>query len=410
MTNRRYPFQKSWRWQIVKCLDFFFDRFQKINSSKPFPQTVEKILIIRLDHIGDLICTLPMFGLIKERFPRAKMTVLTGIEGKAILQNNPFVDELIIFHPNWFSRKSANVIARRPLGRRSNLSFRLLRLCFEHCLAITTQWKSFFKILSQLRKNKFDLGYDFRGDLRNILLMVWGGVRYRIGYGIAGGLGLLNQAGEYDQQLHQTELNLRLLKGPQPNWKDLKPEIFLTPDEINEAKQILKKAGILNQNTLIALHPEAGYSSKEWEEKNVRRLIQLLIQDKQNKIMILGLGRAQKIAESLNGSDQVINLVGKLSLRQMISIIGQANIFVGNDSGPSHIAQALGIPVLVIASGTNEYEKWGIWRQPSKILSHAVSCAPCHLNECVVEGHPCMSNISGEDAFRAVKQLFSEVA
>lgn len=400
MTNLRYPFQKSSRWQFVRGFDFFFDRFQAFNSSKPFPQEVKKILVVRLDHIGDLVCTLPVLPILKERFPQATITVLTGAEGEAILKENPFVDELIVFRSNWFSR-------RKVLNA-----------------------SEFFEILSQLRKAKFDLGYDLRGDMRNILFMMLAGVRFRVGYGIAGGSGLLHRVGEYDERLHQVELNVKLVTGEIPERQSVKPKIYLSAYEQKEADEILSQAGVQKTDKMIVVHPEAGYSSKEWEEKNIKELIERLLEEPKNKILILGLSKAKKIAEAFSRPHpnperrsrlnvtyipgrvrgQMIDFVGTLSLRQMISVIARAHLFIGNDSGPSHMAQALGIPVVVIASGTNEYERWGIWQQPSKVLFNQVPCAPCHLRECNVEGHPCMSQISSEHAFRAVQQLFSEAA
>src|SRR3990167_10185101 len=147
MVSERYPYRKSWRWYFVRLFDLIFDPFQKHFQSKGFPQAVQNILIIRLDHIGDLICSLPVLPVLKRRFPSAEITVLTGEEGKAILAGNPSIDHLLAFVPNWFSRK------------------RFVNLI------------QFFKTICELRKTKYDLGFDLRGDLRNIILMILAGVR-----------------------------------------------------------------------------------------------------------------------------------------------------------------------------------------------------------------------------------------
>jgi len=375
--TQRYPFQKSRRWRYVRLLDFFLDPSRKTNSAKPFPEKVEKILVVRLDHIGDLICSTPVLPVLKERFPNAKITLLTGKEGKAVFKENPLVNELIVFHTNWFSR--AKIL--NPI--------------------------EFIKIVLRLRKEKFDLGYDLRGDIRNIFLMSLGGVKFRIGYEIAGGAGLLHRIGEYDNRLHQAELNLKLLTNSAPDREHLKPKIYISGEERQEADELLSRAGIGLGNRAIAIHPEAGYPSKEWDETNLNELIERLIQDPKNKIILLGLKRAKKIAARFKSSEQVIDLVGRLSLRQMIAVISRCSAFIGNDSGPSHIAQALEVPALVIASGTNEYHKWGIWRQPSRVISNSVSCAPCQLTECNVAGHPCMAHISSDQAYEEFKQLLS---
>lgn len=371
----RYPFKKSRLWYLIRFCDLFLDWFGPYHSLKRFPQEVKNILVIRLDHIGDLICTLPALPVLKDRFPSAKITVLTGVEGPAILKENPFVDGLIIFRSNWFSRRK---------------SFNPAEL---------------FSVLAKLRKIKFDIGYDFRGDIRNILFMVLAGVPFRIGYGIAGGRGLLNRVGEYDEVLHQVELNMKLLTGETPDRQNLKPQIFIGSHEQEEAKQILNQAGIQTTDRVIAIHPEAGYPSKEWAEENIQTLILRLTADSHNKVIVLGLSKAEKIARHFNCNPQVISFAGKFLLRQMIALLSQCDVFIGNDSGPSHIAQALGIPSVIIASGTNEYDKWGIWRKPSEILKYNVPCAPCHSPSCYVEGHPCMSHISVEQVYNSIQDM-----
>ena len=381
--RERYPYKKSWRWHFVRAFDFFLDRFSKRFQKIPFPNPVRNILVVRLDQIGDLVCSLPVFQALKTKFPNAKITALVGEEGKAILDQNPFVDRLIVFHSNWFSKKKW----RNP------------RNPFE-----------FFQILAMLRKQKYDLGFDPRGDLRNITMMTLAGVRFRVGYGIAGGAGLLHYMPVYDQELHQVELNLRLVSDKMISRKNVKPEIYLTAKEKEEAFQKLKTLGAQKGMRLIAVHPEAGYPSKEWEECQFKELIQKLLKDPQNQILIFGLSRARRISDFFSSSNQVVNLVGAVSLREMIAMISQCHLFIGNDSGPSHIAQALGIPAVVIASGTNEYEKWGIWTEPSKVLKHEVPCSPCHLRDCNVEGHPCMSQISADQVSEAMQELVSEVA
>ncbi len=380
MVSERYPYKQSWRWCFVRFFDLIFDRFSKRLRQNKFPDSVQNILVVRLDQIGDLVCSLPVFPVLKAKFPNAKITALVGEEGKVILEHNTFIDQIIVFRSNWFSRKKGMC----PI--------------------------EFFKTLSELRKTKYDLGFDLRGDLRNIILMMLAGVRHRVGYGIGGGAGLLHQTPIYDRSLHQVELNLRLITEEAPNRKDVKPKIYLTPEEKEIAFKKLKALGVQKGMQLIAIHPEAGYPSKEWGEPKFKELIEKLITDSHTTVLIFGLSGARQIAEHFSSSKQVINLVGTVSLREMIAMLSHCHLFLGNDSGPSHIAQALGIPVVVLASGTNEYDKWGIWADPSKILKHEVPCSPCHLRYCNVEGHPCLSQISSAQAFEAVQELISEVA
>lgn len=377
----RYPFAKSWRWQFVRLFDFLSERFVRPRKSVLFPNLVRNILVIRLDQIGDLICALPVFPVLRMRFPNARITVLTSAEGRVIFKGNPFIDHILVFKSNWYSRsKIVNPI-------------------------------ELFKIISQLRKIRYDLGFDLRGDLRNILLMAFAGVLYRVGYGIAGGHQLLHRVREYEANLHQAELNVRLVMDEPVDKCYLKPDLYLSPEERKAGLDLLKRFGVSPpQARLIAVHPEAGYPSKEWGEDKFGELIAKLTEVPEQAVLILGLSKkTDRLAASCASSHhQVINLAGKLSLREMTAVLSWCHLFFGNDSGPSHIAQALGIPAVVIASGTNEYEKWGIWREPFKIAKHTVPCSPCHLRNCNVEGHPCMSKIKVDEVFHYGEELLTQ--
>ena len=377
--DERYPFRKSWRWHIVRLLDLIFDLFSSRLRKRVFPERVQKILVIKLDQIGDVVCSLPVFPILRRQFPNAKISALVGKEGEAILNRNPFVDEVITFRANWFARNSWF----NPL--------------------------EFARVLFTLKKKGFDLGFDLRGDLRNILLMTLAGVRYRVGYEIAGGGGLLHDMRPYDTRLHQVELNVRLVSNQVIGKTDLKPEIYLSEAERSQALRELRNHGAKEGGRLIAIHAEAGYPSKEWEEEKFEAFIKSLLSEPQNTILIFGISKARRLAEYFSNSDRVINLVSTLTLRQMIAMLSLCHLFIGNDSGPSHIAQALGIPVVVIASGTNEYEKWGVWTKRAAILKYLVPCSPCHLQYCNVEGHPCMSRISAEEVSEAARELMAGV-
>ena len=377
--NYRYPFKKSWRWGVVRFFDWALSPFSKHFKEKKFPERVERILVVRLDQIGDLVCSIPTFPILKKRYPNAKIYVLTGREGKAVFSQNPYVDEIIVFHSNWFTRSTMS----HP--------FEGVGLIFY------------------LRKKAFDLGFDLRGDLRNILMMTLAGVRYRIGYGIAGGGALLHEMCTYDANLHQAELNVRLVTDREVEKTQLRPEIYLTDEEKSEADRLLKDHGIGNRLHLIAVHPEAGYPSKEWEDERFNTLTRELLTDPRNVVILLGISKkAREIANNFLGVNRVVNLVGTLTLRKMIAVLSCCHLFIGNDSGPSHIAQALGIPLVVIASGTNEYGKWGVWTRRARVLKYSVPCSPCHLKYCNVEGHPCMSKISTEAVVSAVRELIPE--
>ncbi|OGX06693.1 MAG: hypothetical protein A3G87_00985 [Omnitrophica bacterium RIFCSPLOWO2_12_FULL_50_11] len=360
---------------MVRLCDGILDFFAPHDRKAVFPESIRNILVIRLDQIGDVVCALPVFPILKRRFPSARVTALVSGEGKAVLEHNPFVDRIVVFGSNWFSRSGS------------------------------VDLEELFRLTADLRETRFELGFDLRGDLRTIAFMTASRVRYRIGYGIAGGAALLHRMPDYDMSRHQVELNRNLVTDEPIDKRNLKPEIYLTLEETKEAWKRLDSFGVDRGSDLIAIHPEAGYPSKEWGDEKFIQLIEKLIRDAELKILVFGLNHARRVAEHFASSDRVVNLVSLLSLRQMIAVLHCCRLFVGNDSGPSHLAHALGLACVVIASGTNEYERWGIWREPVTIRKHEVPCSPCHLPVCNVAGHPCMSEISVDDVLATIQSV-----
>ena len=87
------------------------------------------------------------------------------------------------------------------------------------------------------------------------------------------------------------------------------------------------------------------------------------------------------------------NLIGRTSLRELLFLIRRSRLFIGPDSGPTHVAASYGIPTLFLYSGTNVFEQWRSLEENAEFLRHSVPCSPCHLTRCPVQGHPCMTGI-----------------
>ena len=94
------------------------------------------------------------------------------------------------------------------------------------------------------------------------------------------------------------------------------------------------------------------------------------------------------------------NLIGKTNVRDLLVRLKACRLFIGPDSGPSHLAAALGIPTLILYSGTNLFEHWRSQAENADILRNPVACSPCGLKRCTVDGHPCMTGIKPESVIK----------
>ncbi len=371
-----YTYKSSFRRSAAYLLDacgYFLLRLVKpLLAPRPAQSEIRKILIVRLDHIGDLIMTRPAVRLLRQAFPAAKIDWLVPAESKKLLEDDPSVTEWIPFEHHWFARK------KNPAAQKKETA----------------------EIIKKIKSENYDVAIDFRGDFRNILLMFQAGIPRRLGYGITGGGFLLTDCRDYDKSIHQVELNSRLLEP-----LGVRGEARFLP--LKESSELF--SSVIPQKTAgkrrVLIHPGAGYDSKLWPADNFLDLIFRLIREANCQVVMVGTRDEKNRApfEKLDNQpwDVFLDLRGKISLSDLALWMNQSDLFIGSDSGPAHIAAAQKLPVICLFSGANAPEVWKPWTRDLTLLTHPVSCSPCALSDCPLPGHPCMSGIRVEDVYRA---------
>lgn len=352
-------------------------------SKKPVDlKQVDKIVLLRLDHIGDGIMARPAFRALHKKFPHAQIDLVTSAEMAPLFERINDLTTVIPAPRGWFSRTAS-------FGQKFNEFWRLRKL---------------------LKNKRYDLGIDFRGDFRNILLMFLGGVKHRIGYGITGGGFLLNECVPYDTALHQVRLNLALL-----NSFHIAQDNKLSSFEYlqQDAQKFWERIGKPPPTTLlprVIVHAGAGYPAKRWPFDNFRALMQKIDQEALAQIILIGTETENSGAASLTiNSDRFIDLRGKTSLHDLPILFDVCDIFIGNDSGPAHIAAAQGLEIVLVASGTNDIRYWHPWTERLNLLQYEVPCSPCGQKTCPVENHPCVENISVDQVFDAFQSVVARL-
>ncbi len=369
----KYVFRKKSLRFLIGALDrvgfFLFGFLARKTMDTPKPG--DSVLIIRLDHLGDVLTATALPKLIKEYCPGVRVLFLVSAASQPLLDNNPWIDEVIVYNPPWFSRRS---------NPKPDVT------------------QPFWELVQNLRRKKISAGIAPRGDLRENLLMFLAGIRYRLGYGITGGGFLLSRQTPYDATTHQSNLSLNLLKeiGIFTDRK-LKPEIHFSETQTSP---------ILPSKRSGALLVDTGAPSKIWPQKNLEAFIELFLKKYPDRdLFLVGLSNFSLDTSPAAGSGRLKDVRGKLSLGELCAFIRELGFFVGADSGPTHLAACLGIPTIFLFSGTNELERWKPLHGNYKILRHPVPCAPCHLTVCPIEGHPCMSGIAPEEVVRGLDEF-----
>lgn len=294
-----------------------------------------KIAIVRTDGLGDMILTLPMCQTLKEINSNFQITMLASSYTAPILENNPFIDNVI------FVDKSIN------------------------------------SICNIFRKNKFDIVFFPRPKFEESLAAFVALIKYRIGSGYRWYSFLFNKKvfeHRKDAKFNEAEYNLHLIE----HFFNLK--LDLKPTKLNASETALQtlQRKINNNNfdiekeNYIVIHPGSKSSAKDWSPVNFGYLASEIIKESNVKIVITGVARETELCKQVNSvCTEALNLCVKLSLAETIALISKAKLFISNSTGILHIAAALGIQVIGLYPNTPHIssKRWGPLTEKSTVIS-----------------------------------------
>ncbi|MBI4395263.1 MAG: glycosyltransferase family 9 protein [Candidatus Omnitrophica bacterium] len=341
---------------------------------------VKKILVTRTDRIGDVILSTPVFEAIKKRYPHAYVAVMVFKETAALVRGNPWIDEVIIYdkkgnHRSW--------------------------------------WRTFFFGL-ELRKKYFDLSINLHATNRVNLICWLANIPIRIGYQVELGRHGRNhfllthciKEKKWEGKKHEAEYNfdlLELIDVPKPE----KLELYFPLLEADEEAllQILPRDLF---GRYMVFHPSASCISKRWPPARMGEVADRLRGDYGILPVIIGEGpgviHAAQMQESMRG--QALNLAGKLNLGMLGWLLKGARLLISNDSGPVHIASAVGTPVISIF-GRNEpglsTTRWRPLSENSSFLQKDVGCIKCLAHLCQID-FKCLKELRVEDVLQEARR------
>jgi ADP-heptose:LPS heptosyltransferase len=360
---KAYAYKKPWKRFLARAVDaagYFFHRPEREREISP-----KRILVVRLDQLGDIVQTLPFFDSLRHSFPNAAIHFLTTPTGAELFSDQGRIDEVHVWNCPWFDA-----------NRRSE--------------------KSAGEIAKEIRAQEFDCAFELRGDLRLIALLKWAGVKNLIGFGATGGGFLLDVEAEWNPSLPAVDKNLALLEAVHGNVTGGVPELHASEGLHTNGRRVL------------AVHPDAGTAAKRWPVSSFIETIKALQATTDLSIVLIGLDRSlgEEIASQL--PSPVDNQMGKTNLRELIDCLAVCDGLLTNDSGPAHVMAALGNPVWILWSGTADKKIWAPRGRQITFFENAVECAPCSLALCPVPGHPCLTKIRVEDVVGSIKSYFKE--
>ena len=338
----------------------------------------KRIIIIRMDRIGDVVLSTPAIKAVREAYPDSKITVLVGSYAKEVIEGNPYIDEVITYD------KSGN-----EKGLLGNIRFIAGLENRKFDLAIMLHPKNSSHIFAYLARIPQRLGYDKKLGLlltKKIPHTKQYGLRHEIDYALSL-LSYIN-IGSSDRSLYMP---------------------VSTPSE-EKIKNLFDKNGISHSDPVIAIHPAASCRSRRWSLERFAKVSDALAEKYGARIIIIsGPGDDKVMGDKVAGlmKSKVLNLSGKTSISDLASLLRRSLLLISNDSGPVHISCAVGTPVISIFSRKDRGispERWGPTGKRDIVLHKDALCKICLAHNCKI-GFKCLDMISVEDVLTAADKI-----
>ena len=331
---------------------------------------VNKLLIRGPNWVGDAVLAIPAMKAVRERFSQAEITLMVRPWVAGLFKSAPFIDKV------WSEEKPSG------LG----------------------DW---MRVTRNIRTGGFDLALLLPNSFESALAMFLGGVPQRVGYATDGRRWMLtNSITPGGGSRHQVHYYLDLVKILSAGTDQPSIEIEATNEERANARRLLGAEGIAGSARFLVLNAGAAYgSAKRWHEDRFATAADTLARELGFHVALIGSQAERPIAEQIRDRMKTTAAVlnGKTSLETLIGVLAESALMITNDSGPMHIAAALGIPTVAVFGSTDE-RVTGPYGPRTRIVKHPVECSPCLLRECPID-HRCMNSVTVEDVCKAAREL-----
>ena len=376
-------------------------------KSLPLPLDIKKILVVKLDHIGDVLLATPAITNLRLHYPHAHIALLVGSWSKQVVECNPHIDEILCYDSPFFRRSSTSPqnIGRPNLFGRPRL-FRL---------------KAAMQMLRLLKSERYDLIVELRGDFLTLALAMLKGGKYRLDRStqrvlkklrnppffpplIKGGKRGLEGKSECSE--HEVEINLDVLRSGGIPITSRKTFFNVPPKDQTWAKSFLSEVGIDASKPIIAIHAGSPVPLKRWPAERFAKLADILIERK-TQVLFLGGADEKQLVEEIQSQmrHKSVNIAGRTNLQQLGAVLQNCHLFIGNDSGPMHIAAAVGTRVIGLF-GPGSPQRFGPFGKSCTSIRKKPDCPPCMKEKCSLGEDGCIVEISVKDVVEFFSKKF----
>jgi lipopolysaccharide heptosyltransferase II len=347
------------------------------------PIRIEKILLIRFSSLGDIVMTTAMVRAVRQRFPQAKIHFVVREDFEALLTGNPHLDRI------WMLKRA-------------------------------TGWRGLLALGKRLRAERYDLVYDAHRSLRSRLMVPFLGAKYVRRFSKH----YLKRSISLTFKVPRLLDSRRFLDRFVDPLRDLGverdskgPEVFATKAAMESALRKLSLSSPPREGW-VGLIPSAQWPGKRWSEEGFRMVLLELLEKTPFSFVVFG-GSADHFCRVLTrdlppaSSPRVFQAQGRLDLKEAISLLSTCHSVIANDTGLMHVADALGVPSVLIFGPTSNALGCAPFHPLTQVVETDLWCRPCSKNgeaPCIRAERYCLTTISPKQVAQAALHLYRQLA
>jgi len=313
---------------------------------------VNRILVITLSNVGDIILTTPVIKALEEEFPGSRIDVMVGPNGREIFERDPAIFKIIIYD------------SRLPIAEKRRLQLKLKKL-----------------------------KYDLVADLRNTVFPMLISPKFRT-----------STIQRFPKgPLHSRAKHLYRLKSFGIDIKEPSSYIHIPAEDDEYISGLLAREGISGE--FVAINPGSKSHIKRWSQEGFAAVADRMVSECGMKVIFIGNNNDKDVVDAIIARMRSAchNFINKTNIRQLAALIKKSRLLITNDSAPLHIACAVGTKTLAIFGPTNP-KRYGPTGEFDFVISKKLHCSPCENAQCAYD-HECMKLISADEVFDSAKVM-----
>ena len=408
LTKGKRAFYKATSLALLIGLPVFYETFfrlagRRAKRSKRTELNPRSILVIQLTDIGDVVLSSAFLRELRRHWPDARISLAVQPSMVNLVEKSPDIDEVIPFRwrsfKDWGSSFSGHW--RWWLQTTILTARRLWRHRMD--MAISLRWNNDAPQAAALTL-MLASGAPIRVAYRDI-------PHERVPYRITDINRLITHGPVRSYLKHEVELQMEILSslGAKPSTPQV--HVWAGPDDEEFAREVLSRAGFSGEVPVIAIAPGAAWPFRRWPADRFVSLGRWLQETHRANIIILAARNELELARRIEQGllkERTVSLAGRTTIRQMAAVLKRCRLFIGNDSGPLHVAAGAGIPVVGFF-GPGEYERFKPWGVDHEAIRLGLPCSPCS-QECVFNEPRCIKGISLDRAKRVISKKLGRIA